>query len=296
MRPSDHELGRRIRSICLRNSGPGSNRTVLAAAIADLLEGDTFLLIPLRDLVCKPAFQTLVASDSSSSVLMAKEAILADLRATYHPSVTSRLSGVVEGILGSDAASDGSWSGYGADAVGKERDPRTDPVGVGVPASDVPPRGGRKAVMGVSCALAGVAVALVGGFVLGRGVHLAAPRVSEGGVETRGASQAPRQQPGEECAYQEKVASELRHFRCVITHFQAREGAVGTKIEWEDGEVSRYVFTRDGAFQSWYKGRPDRGVYAIAAEPGSGRTMLRLKAVLDGDVTWLPMASLPWRS
>jgi len=125
--PSDHALGQRIGALIAGQGGAAFVATPILSQVQDLLEEDTSLLGPLRDLLLRPSFRHLVGGEQRSVLLGGRDALLQDLGATYQPAVVSRLTAVIDGCLGLPPAP----SGYGASAS-------TPPV-YSQPSGDAPP-------------------------------------------------------------------------------------------------------------------------------------------------------------
>ena len=111
---TDHALGQQL-VLLIQQSGEsafeaGAVSRRLQAQLQDLLGADTSLLIPLRDLLQRPAFRQLFNLGSQGQVLHARDALLQDLAQVYSPAVLGRLDAVLRGCLNLPAEGATTWS------------------------------------------------------------------------------------------------------------------------------------------------------------------------------------------
>lgn len=100
---SDYRLGQTIAALFAAQRGSDLPAGAILAQLQDLLGSDTALLVPLRDLLQRPAYRQLqdqgAAGDSPSQLLAGRDALLQDLALTYQPAVLARLAAVIDGSL-----------------------------------------------------------------------------------------------------------------------------------------------------------------------------------------------------
>lgn len=81
---------------------PGARRpsaSTLQAVAADLAAGNGDLVLPLKDLVTRPAFQQLTSKAGSGRGSLERQALLQTLQSTFAPSVVDALAEVLSGFL-----------------------------------------------------------------------------------------------------------------------------------------------------------------------------------------------------
>jgi len=71
----------------------------LRPRLPELVGTDSDLLAPLHDLVGRPAFQRLLASEGERQQALRRQGLHEDLRQTYSDSMSARLDAVLEGLL-----------------------------------------------------------------------------------------------------------------------------------------------------------------------------------------------------
>lgn len=94
---ADRALGRQLADR-LERLGP-ADPVRLRPRLPELVGEDTSLLAPLHDLVGRPAFQRLLASDSGRQQALQRQGLRQELRQTYNDGVTARLDAVLDGLL-----------------------------------------------------------------------------------------------------------------------------------------------------------------------------------------------------
>ena len=97
---ADHELGQRLAGWIGLRGGQNFALAPILSQVQDLLGADTSLLVPLRDLLQRPAFRSLFSGEGHSVQLGRRDALLADLAGTYTAALLSRLALVIDGCLG----------------------------------------------------------------------------------------------------------------------------------------------------------------------------------------------------
>ena len=105
---SDHDLGRQLAQLIQQSGELETKDGVLSrrlpAQLQDLLGADITLLIPLRDLLQRPAFRQLFNLGNQGQGHHARDALLRDLAEVYSPAVMDRLDAVLQGCFNLDAS------------------------------------------------------------------------------------------------------------------------------------------------------------------------------------------------
>ncbi len=131
----DWRLGQRLAEAL--QSQPHAPPSQAIAVLSDLLGADVSLLLPLRDLVGRPGFQSLDALRLGQGSRQAqRDALLQSLGETYNPQVLARLAAFLDGYLESQAPN--RVSNSGSFPPGSPPQPSTVPVSSWNPASTVP--------------------------------------------------------------------------------------------------------------------------------------------------------------
>ncbi len=94
---ADRALGRRLAERLAR-LGPNAAAR-LRPRLPELVGPDSNLLAPLHDLVGRPAFQRLLASEGGRQQALRRQGLNGDLRQTYSEGMSARLDAVLEGLL-----------------------------------------------------------------------------------------------------------------------------------------------------------------------------------------------------
>ena len=76
---SDYQLGQRIGSLIASQGGSTFVANPILSQVQDLLGADTTLLVPMRDLLQRPAFRSLFGGEGPSVQLGRRDALLTDL-------------------------------------------------------------------------------------------------------------------------------------------------------------------------------------------------------------------------
>lgn len=103
MTPDEREkvrvMGRRLAVVVRKGSVDTTSTAALQAVVADLIENQTELLPPLKDLVGRPAFQRLIPRAGSGTGSAERSALLQDLRRTFAPAVIQALAELLDSFL-----------------------------------------------------------------------------------------------------------------------------------------------------------------------------------------------------
>lgn len=97
---TDHRLGQQLAAWIVERGQASIGSATLLSRLQDELGADTALLLPLRDLLQRPAFRSLFSGEAASVQRGRRDALLADLAGTYAPAVLQRLALVIDGCLG----------------------------------------------------------------------------------------------------------------------------------------------------------------------------------------------------
>lgn len=98
-RPSWRELGQRLAHVLRQNPGAVTAPARLQALVADLAADQQELLLPLKDLVNRPAFQALIPRAGSGSGAVQRDVLIQALEATFSRQVIQALAEVLDGFL-----------------------------------------------------------------------------------------------------------------------------------------------------------------------------------------------------
>ena len=94
---ADREFGRRLAIHLSRVSQPQAS--LIQALVSDLLAADQAFQAPVRDLVGRPAFRSLLTRIAQGGGQLERDALLQSLSPTYSPAVLARLAAVLDGLL-----------------------------------------------------------------------------------------------------------------------------------------------------------------------------------------------------
>ena len=92
-------MGRRLAVVVRKGAVDTTSTAALQAVVADLIENQTELLPPLKDLVGRPAFQRLIPRAGSGTGSAERSALLQDLRRTFAPAVIQALAELLDSFL-----------------------------------------------------------------------------------------------------------------------------------------------------------------------------------------------------
>ncbi len=129
---ADRAIGSKLAAWLQSNSDRGANLTMLQGMVADLVGERSELIVPLKDLVCRPSFQALVPLAGSGRGHLQRDALLQEVSRTFAPSVVAMVADVLSGFLAIPA---------GSTAAGASQPASTDVLrtsGMGAPASGAP--------------------------------------------------------------------------------------------------------------------------------------------------------------
>ena len=98
-------MGRRLAVVVRKGAVDTTSTAALQAVVADLIENQTELLPPLKDLVGRPAFQRLIPRAGSGTGSAERSALLQDLRRTFAPAVIQALAELLDSFLDLPSAS-----------------------------------------------------------------------------------------------------------------------------------------------------------------------------------------------
>ena len=98
-RPSWRELGQRLAHVLRQNPGTITTPARLQGLVADLAADQQELLLPLKDLVNRPAFQALIPRAGSGSGAVQRDVLIQAMEATFSRQVIQALAEVLDGFL-----------------------------------------------------------------------------------------------------------------------------------------------------------------------------------------------------
>ena len=124
-------IGGRLAVIVRQQTKQDPTASNLQAAAADLAAGDADLVLPLKDLVARPAFRSLTSKAGSGGGSLERHALLLSMQSRYAPQVLDALGEVLSGFLdlpkGSDVPSTAPESSgaerHGPHAAATSHDP-----------------------------------------------------------------------------------------------------------------------------------------------------------------------------
>ena len=100
MSQADRAIGHQLATWLQSNGARGANTGMLQGIVADLAGERSDLIVPLKDLVCRPAFQSLLPLAGSGRGHLQRDALLQEISRTFAPSVVAMISEVLSGFLG----------------------------------------------------------------------------------------------------------------------------------------------------------------------------------------------------
>jgi hypothetical protein len=92
-------IGKNLSFVLRQRQGQLLSTASLQAIAADLVGENTDLLPPLKDLVSRPSFQSLISKASCSRQTMERLALLSDMSETYTPTVMAALEELLDGFF-----------------------------------------------------------------------------------------------------------------------------------------------------------------------------------------------------
>lgn len=93
-------IGDQLAGYLSRGAGARLAPAALQALVADLAADQQQLVLPLKDLVVRPAFLALIDQAGRGTALLQRDALLAELSATFAPAVMASLTPLLNGFLG----------------------------------------------------------------------------------------------------------------------------------------------------------------------------------------------------
>jgi hypothetical protein len=93
------ELGQRLARTLSQSSSPISTPARLQGLVADLAADQQELLLPLKDLVSRPAFQALIPRAGSGSGAVQRDVLIQAMEATFSRRVIQAIAEVLDGFL-----------------------------------------------------------------------------------------------------------------------------------------------------------------------------------------------------
>jgi hypothetical protein len=124
-RPLWRELGQQLALILSQSSGSISTPARLQGLVADLAAEQQELLLPLKDLVSRPAFQALIPRAGSGSGAVQRDVLIQAMEATFSRQVIQALRELLDGFLNLPP---GSADQAGGESEVFTRQPATPPV------------------------------------------------------------------------------------------------------------------------------------------------------------------------
>lgn len=93
-------IGEQLAGYLSGGAGARPAAAALQALVADLAADQQQLVLPLKDLVARPAFLALIDQAGRGTALLQRDALLAELGATFAPAVMASLTPLLNGFLG----------------------------------------------------------------------------------------------------------------------------------------------------------------------------------------------------
>ena len=119
------ELGQRLARALSQSSGPISTPARLQGLVADLAADQQELLLPLKDLVSRPAFQALIPRAGSGSGAVQRDVLIQAMEATFSRRVIQAIAEVLDGFLDLPPGS-ADQAGWSSELI--DRQPAAPPV------------------------------------------------------------------------------------------------------------------------------------------------------------------------
>jgi hypothetical protein len=98
-RPQYRELGQRLAQTLMQSGGGITTPARLQGLVGDLVADQQELLLPLKDLVCRPGFQALISRAGSGTGAIQRDVLLQNLEVTYSHRVVTAIGDVLDGFL-----------------------------------------------------------------------------------------------------------------------------------------------------------------------------------------------------
>ncbi|MFM7240449.1 MAG: hypothetical protein ACKOZN_12800, partial [Cyanobium sp.] len=119
------ELGQRLARTLSQSSSPISTPARLQGLVADLAADQQELLLPLKDLVSRPAFQALIPRAGSGSGAVQRDVLIQAMEATFSSQVMRAMAEVLNGFLDLPPGS-ADQAGWSSELI--DRQPAAPPV------------------------------------------------------------------------------------------------------------------------------------------------------------------------
>ena len=162
------QIGQTLASHINRSSGVPTG-AALQGMIADLAADNPELLLPMRDLVSRPAFQALIAKADSGGGMLQRDALINEVRPLFSAPVLEALSELLNGFLNLPSSTNQHQAAAEREEWNGQRPPSAPPQGTASAAAvDTPAAVGSRGHL-LTLAL------VVAGLVAGAGVALRSP-------------------------------------------------------------------------------------------------------------------------
>lgn len=162
------QIGQTLASHINQSSGVPTG-AALQGMIADLAADHPELLLPMRDLVSRPAFQALIAKADSGGGMLQRDALINEVRPLFSALVLEALSELLNGFLNLPSATNQYQAAAEHEEWNRQRPPSAPPQGkASEPAADTPPAAGSRGSLLILALV-------VAGLVAGAGVALRSP-------------------------------------------------------------------------------------------------------------------------
>ena len=162
------QIGQALASHINQSSGVPTG-AALQGMIADLAADHPELLLPMRDLVSRPAFQLLIAKANSGGGMLQRDALINEVRPLFSAPVLEALSQLLNGFLNLPSPTNQHQAAAEREEWNRQRPPSASPQGMASePAADTPPVAGSRGSLLI------LALVLTG-LVAGAGVALRSP-------------------------------------------------------------------------------------------------------------------------
>ena len=97
--PQWRDLGERLAHTLRQGNGAITTPARLQGLVADLAAEHTELMLPLRDLVTRPAFQALIPRSGTGTGAVQRDALLQEMEATFSRQVIAAIAELLDGFL-----------------------------------------------------------------------------------------------------------------------------------------------------------------------------------------------------
>ncbi len=164
------QIGQALASHINQSNGVPTG-AALQGMIADLAADHPELLLPMRDLVSRPAFQALIAKADSGGGMLQRDALINEVRPLFSAPVMGALSELLNGFLNLPSSTNSYQAAAEHEKWNRQRPPSAPPQGMASePAVDTPPAdGSRRSLL--------ILALVIAGLVAGAGVALRSPAI-----------------------------------------------------------------------------------------------------------------------